>query len=65
MSIVDTLKKIISGGKTSASKDKGRGFFVFDNTSEVIRAEKILKNSGWQIRVMGPPPEIRKGCDLS
>jgi hypothetical protein len=64
LSIVDALKKIISGGKTSASKDKDRGFFVFDNTSEVIRAEKILKQNGWRIRVMGPPPEIRKGCDL-
>jgi hypothetical protein len=64
LSIVDALKKIISGSKTSASAGKDRGFFVFDNTSEVIRAEKILKKTGWRIRVMGPPPEIRKGCDL-
>jgi hypothetical protein len=41
-----------------------RGFLVFDNTSEVIRAEKTLKDQGWQIKVMGPPPEIRRGCDL-
>ncbi len=64
MSIVDALKKIISGGQTPVSANKDRGFFVFDSTSDVIRAEKILKNSGWRIRVMGPPPEIRKGCDL-
>lgn len=37
---------------------------MFDNTSEVIRAETLLKKSGWQIRVMGPPPEIQKGCDM-
>ncbi|MEW6266212.1 MAG: DUF3343 domain-containing protein [Thermodesulfobacteriota bacterium] len=42
----------------------GRGFLVFENTSEVIRAEKILKADGRPIRVMGPPPEMRKGCDL-
>jgi hypothetical protein len=41
-----------------------RGFLVFDNTSEVIQAEKALEDQGWQIKVMGPPPEIRRGCDL-
>jgi len=41
-----------------------RGFLVFENTSEVIRAESVLKAKGWTIRVMGPPPEIQKGCDL-
>lgn len=41
-----------------------RGFLAFDNTSEVIRAEKTLKDQGWQVKVMGPPPEIRQGCDL-
>ena len=41
-----------------------RGILVFENTSEVIQAEKVLKREGWAIRVMGPPPEIRTGCDL-
>lgn len=41
-----------------------RGILVFSHTSEVIRAEKVLKEAGWPIRVMGPPPEIQSGCDL-
>ncbi len=41
-----------------------RGILVFENTSEVIRAENILKKNGRRIKVMGPPPEIRTGCDL-
>ena len=41
-----------------------RGILVFDNTSEVIRAESVLAAAGWPIKVMGPPPEIRSGCDL-
>jgi len=45
-------------------KQADKGFLVFANTSEVIRAEKILKAQGFGIRVMGPPPEIRSGCDL-
>lgn len=40
------------------------GILVFSTTSEVIGAEKVLKKSGWPVRVMGPPPEIRSGCDL-
>lgn len=41
-----------------------RGLLVFDHTSEVIRTEKHLKAQGWPVKVMGPPPEIQKGCDL-
>ena len=40
------------------------GILVFEHTSEVIRAEKLLRSSGWEIKVMGPPPEIQTGCDL-
>jgi len=41
-----------------------RGILVFENTSDVIQAERALKQSGWTVRVMGPPPEIQTGCDL-
>ena len=41
-----------------------RGILVFANTSEVIRAENLLRAKGWEIRVVGPPPKIRSGCDL-
>jgi hypothetical protein len=41
-----------------------RGILLFENTSEVIHAETVLKKKGWNVRVMGPPPEVRQGCDL-
>ena len=41
-----------------------RGLMVFEQTGEVIRAENLLRGEGWAVRVMGPPPEIRTGCDL-
>jgi len=50
--------------KVSEYKVRDRGILGFENTSEVIRAETTLKAEGWKIRVMGPPPEIRSGCDL-
>lgn len=52
----------------SKTGDKGttdRGILLFENTSEVIRAENILKQHGYEIRVVGPPAHVRKGCDLA
>ena len=40
------------------------GILVFENTSDVIQAESVLKRLGWSVRVMGPPPSIQTGCDL-
>lgn len=63
MAFLEFLKKKRLESETEVlSAD--RGILVFENTSEVIRAENVLKNEGWRIRVMGPPPEIRSGCDL-
>lgn len=42
----------------------GKGILVFRSTTEVIRAERILRAKGKEVRVMGPPPEIQTGCDM-
>ncbi len=42
-----------------------RAILLFENTSEVIRAENILKENGYSVRVVGPPAHVRKGCDLA
>lgn len=42
-----------------------RGVLIFHHTSEVIKAEEILRNAGFDIAVKGPPPEVRTGCDLA
>lgn len=55
-------KKKIAPAPKERSPD--RGFLSFHNTSEVIKAESLLKEKGWKVRVMGPPPELRTGCDL-
>lgn len=44
--------------------NQGQGILVFENTTEVIKGESLLKAGGWAIEVKGPPPEIRSGCDL-
>lgn len=62
MSFLGIIKK--KRGKAADKKNIDRAILVFENTSEVIRAENVLKSQGWKIKVMGPPPEIRSGCDL-
>ena len=61
MGLLNFLKK---KGPIPIKVMQDRAILVFENTSEVIRAEKALTKKGWKIRVMGPPPEIRTGCDL-
>ncbi len=54
------------GGKAPDSKAvSGRGLLIFQHTSEVIKAESVLKAAGLDVAVKGPPPEVRTGCDLA
>lgn len=50
--------------KSSAPEGQGRGILIFRSTSEVIRAERLLRGRGKEVRVMGPPPQIQTGCDM-
>jgi hypothetical protein len=50
--------------RSSQNEISGKGILVFHHTSDVIQAESLLKQAGMAIRVMGPPPNLRTGCDL-
>ena len=45
--------------------EKSDNLLIFENTSQVIRAESILKRNNYKITVVGPPPNERSGCDLA
>ena len=64
MSLFSFFKGKQEQGALGNNGNADRGIMVFENTSEVIQAENVLKKEGWKIRVMGPPPEIQSGCDL-
>lgn len=50
-------------GKTSPGiSDKG--LLAFQNTSEVIAAEQLLRKAGFEVEVKGPPPDLQTGCDM-
>ncbi len=50
--------------RAQGQEEQARGIIIFRNTSEVIRAERLLASKGKKVRVMGPPPQIQTGCDM-
>lgn len=52
------------GDSGPRSQALDRGILVFAHTSEVIKAESVLKGAGLDVKVKGPPPDLRTGCDL-
>jgi hypothetical protein len=52
------------GDGRSDPRRSDKGILVFHHTSEVIRAESLLKEAGLDVSVKGPPPDLRTGCDM-
>jgi len=44
---------------------EGGGLVLFHEVQHAIAAEKILIAAGYEVRLVAPPPELRKGCDLA
>jgi len=44
---------------------EGGGLVLFADVQAALKAEKVLKNAGYTIKLVAPPPKLRKGCDLA
>ena len=44
---------------------EGGGLVLFMDVQDAMRAEKVLKDAGYAVKLVAPPPELRKGCDLA
>jgi len=44
---------------------EGGGLVLFLDVHDAIQAEKVLKKAGYGVKLVAPPPELRKGCDLA
>ncbi|MFC1919071.1 DUF3343 domain-containing protein [Chloroflexota bacterium] len=47
------------------SKFDGDGLVLFLEVQDAIKAVKVLKKAGYAVKLVAPPPELRKGCDLA
>lgn len=44
---------------------EGGGLVLFETVQDAMRAEKVLIEAGYSLRLVAPPPQLRKGCDLA
>jgi len=44
---------------------EGGGLVLFMDVQDAMRSEKVLKKADYAVRLVAPPPELRKGCDLA
>jgi hypothetical protein len=58
-------KKEKSSEEDTVQESVTRGLLVFAHPTTVIAVEEILRDEGYEIRVVSPPPAYRTGCDLS
>ncbi|MDW8136773.1 MAG: DUF3343 domain-containing protein [Thermodesulfobacterium sp.] len=65
MKVLEKIKNILLKFEKIKTFSSDRGLLIFENTSEVIRADKILKENNFKVRVVAPPASVRKGCDLA
>ena len=52
-------------GKKNKNAFEGGGLILFQSVEEAITAEKILKAENYDVKLVAPPPQLRKGCDLA
>jgi hypothetical protein len=51
--------------KKQKGKLEGGGLVLFDDVQHAMIAERALKYAGYIVKLVAPPPELRKGCDLA
>ena len=44
---------------------EGGGLILFADVPDAMRAEKVLKGADYLIKLVAPPPALRRGCDLA
>ena len=51
--------------QTAKTSFDGGGIVIFQEVSHAIAAEKVIRGSGYEVKLVAPPPELRMGCDLA
>ena len=44
---------------------EGGGLVLFEDVQDAMTAEKVLRKADYAVKLVAPPPELRKGCDLA
>src|SRR4030066_171753 len=52
-------------GSKNKNKFAGGRLVLFSAVDQAIAAEKVLKAEDYEVKLVAPPPRLRKGCDLA
>jgi hypothetical protein len=44
---------------------EGGGLVLFGDVQDAMKAERVLKKADYAVKLVAPPPTLRKGCDLA
>ena len=44
---------------------EGGGLVLFMDVHDAMRVERVLKKADYAVKLVAPPPELRRGCDLA
>lgn len=51
-------------GSKKVKQQDGSGIILCHDVAGAIRAEKVLVAGNYEVKLVAPPPGLRKGCDL-
>ena len=54
----------VSNGKAE-ERFEGGGLVLFPAVRQALDAHQVLREAGYMARLVAPPPQLRKGCDLA
>ncbi len=52
-------------GRRKKPPFEGGGLVLFMDVQDAMRAERVLKGGDYEVKLVAPPPQLRKGCDLA
>ena len=44
---------------------EGDGIIIFRDVASAMKGERIIRGSGYEVKLVAPPEELRMGCDLA
>ena len=54
-----------STDKNTKERFEGGGLVLFSAVRQALDAHRVLQEAGYAARLVAPPPQLRKGCDLA
>lgn len=61
----DYVEVAMASSQRKKTSFNGDGLVVFLDVKDALEAEKVLQRAGYAVRLVAPPPQLRKGCDLA